>query len=504
MPIPSLVNRLRSFRDRPKLSEFDPVEVLHRQVNQPDDRKIVIIGAGIGGVSMAWLLHRRGFKNIKILEAESRIGGKIYSYSDKGIPHELGACYTQPAYHTIHELLSKFGLSQGIDVAGRMVYRDDGQRLPFGEDVIRQIRKTMGVFWRSLPKKAIGLRILLGLERYKYIHRKTLGEYAGQLPPRPSDYVLKTLSVPFLDWLNNNGLQILVPLFRLFQSAQGYGYLETVPAFYGLMWNTPEVINIATQQMSGRGQGATLLKTGMTALIETMAKDMGIQVQTEMRVCRVLRDDHLYIEAKDNQENIVRIEAEQIIISAPHQQALKWLDRPSQLEQDLFSSLVASTMTTTLQSAIQETREKIDSWFDNIVPGRDHRVITQRCTRAFLNPEELAKEGLDQPTERVVYQYGETQVDEDQVVKMYDEHQRSLGAKNHRVLQRCYWPTYFAHWDAKGIMDGNPWILFEMQGHNRTWWIGSSACFESINDVLEYNLKLCHHYVDQSEQRLSR
>ena len=486
-------------------NHFDPIQILNRQHPAPDHREIVIIGAGLAGVSMAWLLHRRGFKNIVILEAQERVGGKIYSYEHQGLIHEMGACYTQPAYHSIHHLLNHFDLNERVGVAGRMVYRDDGTKRPFGDDVIQKVKSSMGKSWKHLPKKAVGIRVVIALQRYKYLHRKLLGHYQGQLPPKPSDGVLRSLAIPFLDWLKTHRLDVLVPIFRLFQSAQGYGYLETVPAFYGLMWNTPEVIDIATQQMSGRGQGAALIRNGLSGVIEHMLQETGIAVHTQTRVTKISRQTETYVETKDASGQTRQWEAKQVIISAPHQQALAWLENVTPLEQELFSTLVSSCMTTTAQSAIQSTREKIDSWFDNIVPGRDHRVITQRCSEAFLSPETLTAKPINQPIERVIYQYGEQAADEETIVAAYDTHQVKNGTRNHSVVERCFWPTYFPHWPSEGIVAGNPWRLLDMQGLNNTWWIGSSACFESINDVFEYNLQICNRYLDSSsEKRLQR
>lgn len=41
--------------------------------------KIVIIGAGPSGIAAASRLLQNGFNNITILEAEDRIGGRVYS-----------------------------------------------------------------------------------------------------------------------------------------------------------------------------------------------------------------------------------------------------------------------------------------------------------------------------------------------------------------------------------------------------------------------------------------
>lgn len=41
------------------------------------DRKIVVIGAGAAGIAAATKLVSNGLKNVTILEAENRIGGRI-------------------------------------------------------------------------------------------------------------------------------------------------------------------------------------------------------------------------------------------------------------------------------------------------------------------------------------------------------------------------------------------------------------------------------------------
>lgn len=48
----------------------------HRREHGP---RVLIIGAGVAGLAAATRLIRDGFRNIKILEAENRIGGRVYS-----------------------------------------------------------------------------------------------------------------------------------------------------------------------------------------------------------------------------------------------------------------------------------------------------------------------------------------------------------------------------------------------------------------------------------------
>lgn len=53
--------------------------------------KIVIIGAGLSGISAASKLLEHGYTNITILEAENRIGGRIWTEFDGDKFLELGS-----------------------------------------------------------------------------------------------------------------------------------------------------------------------------------------------------------------------------------------------------------------------------------------------------------------------------------------------------------------------------------------------------------------------------
>ena len=52
----------------------------------------------------------------------------------------------------------------------------------------------------------------------------------------------------------------------------------------------------------------------------------------------------------------------------------------------------------------------------------------------------------------------------------------------------CAFNTYLAHFDVDGICAKRyPWRLLEAQGKLNTCWVGSSACYESVLDVVNYN-----------------
>lgn len=68
---------------------------------------VVIIGAGIGGLSAARELNAKGL-NVAVLEARDRVGGRVFSDSKYGL--DLGATWYWPSEPRITTLVSDLGL----------------------------------------------------------------------------------------------------------------------------------------------------------------------------------------------------------------------------------------------------------------------------------------------------------------------------------------------------------------------------------------------------------
>ena len=58
-----------------------PYSTLSSTFNISDDNRILVIGAGLAGLSCAYELDRAGY-NVMILEAKSHPGGRVRTYRD--------------------------------------------------------------------------------------------------------------------------------------------------------------------------------------------------------------------------------------------------------------------------------------------------------------------------------------------------------------------------------------------------------------------------------------
>ena len=108
------------------------------QSKNSDDRRIIIIGAGLAGLACAYDLWQAGF-NIILLEARSRPGGRVRTYRDSfadGLYAEMGAEYVDSEDHYVKKYAKEFGLSilkaklyDGVYVRGKKFRMKDLQSL---------------------------------------------------------------------------------------------------------------------------------------------------------------------------------------------------------------------------------------------------------------------------------------------------------------------------------------------------------------------------------------
>lgn len=79
-----------------------------------DGPRVGIVGAGIAGLNCAHKLRKAGLTNVRIYEASSRSGGRMFSNTDllgKGITTELGAEFIDSGHTEMLNLVKEFKLS---------------------------------------------------------------------------------------------------------------------------------------------------------------------------------------------------------------------------------------------------------------------------------------------------------------------------------------------------------------------------------------------------------
>ena len=98
---------------------------LPSSINNSDSADVVVIGAGLAGLSAARLLAHAGV-DVLVLEARERVGGRTYTISADGAPLDLGGQFIGPTQRRITALAAALGVTvfPTYDSGDNIQYRD--------------------------------------------------------------------------------------------------------------------------------------------------------------------------------------------------------------------------------------------------------------------------------------------------------------------------------------------------------------------------------------------
>lgn len=191
------------------------------------DISIVIIGAGISGFTCATKLVESGFTDVKVVEAEDRIGGRIFTTSFADGLIDLGAqwCHGIDG-NVVHQLAgSESFLETRMDFSKMTFTRSNGTEID--DNVCAQLMKVCDKILDDLKIEKRGnvdeilsqkFVEILAQDELKHIDKKTAQEVLDNFRKRESSYCgcedLKKISIEgftkFKDcegptWLNWKG-----------------------------------------------------------------------------------------------------------------------------------------------------------------------------------------------------------------------------------------------------------------------------------------------------------
>ncbi|XP_070574715.1 amine oxidase [flavin-containing] B-like [Ptychodera flava] len=103
--------------------------------DSPDSGKVhdvIIVGAGISGMSAAKLLHEEG-QDVLVLEARDRLGGRLYTYKGPETPYsDMGGSYIGPTQNRIFRLATELGVrSYKVNMKERTILIAAGSKWVF-------------------------------------------------------------------------------------------------------------------------------------------------------------------------------------------------------------------------------------------------------------------------------------------------------------------------------------------------------------------------------------
>ena len=94
------------------LAAISPLSISSIFTRDSDDKRIIVVGAGLAGLSCAYELDQAGY-NVILIEARSRAGGRVRTYRDPfadNLYAEMGAEYVDSTDSLVHQYCKDFGL----------------------------------------------------------------------------------------------------------------------------------------------------------------------------------------------------------------------------------------------------------------------------------------------------------------------------------------------------------------------------------------------------------
>lgn len=465
-------------------------------------QRIGIVGGGPAGIHLAHLLRRRGFSAVTVLERGDAVGGKVLSISHRGAIFEMGACYIPPNYREYVRLLSETG-------AGRIVSPPALVRDVFASRQGTLAHHTFDEWIDSVLASHIhagslrpggNLRrlfdVLGAVRRLRAERRRLLGSSEYPFGDRPTESALRELAQPFGEVIERCRLHVLEPFFRIGTTGQGYGLLETSPSLYPLLWNADGFVRsfVTTRLKLTRHPIVSTVDSGVQSLFPALVARDKLDVRLNHEVTAIDRPPGKAVTVVVRAEGGVReMQFDQVVLACDLQAAVDWLTQPSADEQRIFSRLISSTFITTLIEAPAWPRAAYAfNVADTLMPSPTFSISGVR-ERRFLTPEAPADRAMAVAYQLRPGQWGPAVSDD--LDRRFEPEMRQVGFADLTVVQRRAW-KYCPTFGADAVAEGLPWQLFAMQGRDRTWYAGSSASFESLNDVMLYNRLLVQRYAE--------
>ncbi|CAE7783139.1 unnamed protein product [Symbiodinium pilosum] len=505
---------------------------------------------------MASRLAQLGYTKVTVLERTDRVGGKsltlyrnftsecVQSEDQNGevdtsscVAHEMGTCFLHNGYHTIRALVQEYDLKYVVAPEGRAMFShyaaDQWHAQSMHDFVSASImdgikqKKIKVPFWAVTEKLKVLHALISAVSKYNQIHKAIMGEIEFSMPSRMSAESLNKINMTFLEFLETNDMHALSGFLMFAHAAQGYGYVKTIPAFYGLWWISPELLN-GYVQMSFRQQlerisnpdskylqalrgrwvhdltwllvggsanvvqrTTTMLPEGYQKIWTTMAKKDALDVRSGVEIQGIDRQLHdpaapvriTYTQSSDPTK-VVKEDYEFLIYSGPHAHAHKYVKDLVPQEEAIFSRLKSFVLATTIYQSdpvldytdkaevpIMYSADKMSG------PEQDGAWYADRYDSNIFG-NELAT-GMQT---RVGYQFYENfcEADEmlcdtdrtpnrknrmDESLEVLDKFREELREQRVENVRvlRQYPWPYFHHFPNSAIMEGVPWDLFDMQ-----------------------------------------
>ncbi len=275
-------------------------------------KKIVVLGAGISGLSTAYLLHKNGY-DVTVLEKNKEAGGSMESSVEKGFLFDKGPNSGLETSPLIKQLVDEIGLTD------EMVYanKEGGKRYILRNEELHPLPMTPKAL---LETKLFSFKGKLRLFGEPFIGRSKEGYYQSI-----AQFVERRLGREFLDYAinpfvagvyagNPEDLSVKSAFPKLYELEEKYG---------GLIKGTIQGIRERSKRAEKSKQAAKMFsfKSGMQAFPKALANKLRGKITYFAEVKSIEKDGEQYKITFINANQTDVIKCDIIISTIPAYQA---------------------------------------------------------------------------------------------------------------------------------------------------------------------------------------
>lgn len=422
---------------------------------KPKISRICIVGAGAAGLSAAHYLSARGYKNVTVLEAADRVGGKCHSIDFQGRSFDLGANYVTAAYSEIRKLAKQYRaplytespvITARMLPSGKLAFSTPRTTLTGNSSLLSFADAAVRYFWiRWLLRPIIDRPGFRGVSK----HRK--------------------LCVSFREWLNAHGLAALAPMFEVPITIMGYGHLDEIPAPYALKYlSLATYRNLLAASLGLPRRWPKRFVNGFERLWDALAKE--VDIRRGVTIASIERNGTIRVRL----EGAAAMEFDYLLLACPlNASTLGRFVTLSDEEENLFKRITNNQYVVT-----------------------SYAITNLHLPRRIVGMWPIPDVGLPWA---FTQQYPDSQL-----VQFYTLMDRSGGTKATviegigryvtalgGIIPENYvtydeW-SYFPHVDVCDFRDGFYERLDALQGQLNTYYCGGIAAFELVETVVQYS-----------------
>jgi Flavin containing amine oxidoreductase len=423
MPLNALLN----------LSESEPAS--------SGNARLVILGGGVAGLTIAKLLAERGFNDFEIIEKADRVGGKSETISASEVMVEMGTCYTTPAHQDIRRWMNKLRLRRK-----RLT-----RTLVDGEDYSVYVRK------------GIGEPLIVQVVRYLWLRKRLLRSVERD---EVSQSQKDELALSTADWLWKNRLPKIERLMYRAMTSLGYGFLDETSILQAMRWVDGHTI------LAGAFHLLEMPLDGWSVFWSKLSEEF--RVLTNAEVASVVRSKSgIRLQLADGQ-----IRAYDYLLNTLPLDELARLTPLSEAEARISSAIDWKGFATSLVTSNSWFREtNISAYSKAFLSGAAPGAIISARHEGFSKDENLNYYVVGQ----LPGPYDRAELQEILVADLL-----KLGVSDGKVVTTRVW-KYFPCYDRASIRRELLDDMSRVQGESRTWHTGATFSHESVANICQFN-----------------